>query len=194
MTEKTSTRGRPRGARNRPKEVSRIPLTRMRELVDGSTVTNQAEKSFLKRWDKISPTEQVRRRLDMEPREKVEQPNSNFILKIIGLGDGNTCPACGWTQDPETYRKILAEKHRAAGSNSAGEDEGKERQGWREAARAQSVAVPAEGPRRKEERIPGHADAPPDPPRRRLLDPDGQPISFAPPDPPFFPFGPDEIP
>lgn len=175
------TVGRPKGSRSF-REGSPLPSKRMRDLM-GNCYTDE---EWTRRFKKLPASEQFRLRGMQEPKVREDTPQGNFILKVIGLGDGNTCPSCGWTQDPETYRKILAEKHRGAGSNSA-RLEGGRGQNWREAARAEGISVPAEGP--KSERISGSEDdalaAPPEP----LRDPDGNLINLSVPSRPAFPWG-----
>jgi hypothetical protein len=175
--------GRPRGSKTF-REGPPPPSKRMRDLMGGC----YSEEEWVRRFKQLPPTEQFRLRGMQEPRVWEEQPTGDFILKIVGLGDGNTCPSCGWTQDPEAYRKIIIEKHRAANANSEDKD-GRRGRSWREDARAQGESVSAEAPSPKAERSPGVDDVPPEVERIPLRDPAGRKISFGPPDPPPLPFG-----
>jgi hypothetical protein len=171
------------GAKTRPKAPPPERL-RLRDAVARAYTPEQLEK-ILKR---LSPDQAARLLSSLEPRMREDAPASTFTLKIVGLGDGNTCPSCGWMQDPEAYRKIIIEKHRAANVISEDKD-GRRGRSWREDARAQGESVPSVGPKSPRERIDGGGDDAQDPPRQRLLDPAGNPISFAPPDTPRIPYG-----
>jgi hypothetical protein len=182
--EKKSRRGRPRGSKNLPKPGIKDTAEFRSKLLASLTQ---------KQIDALPPDLKARLASTLVPKQREEAPAAaSFTLKILGLGDGNTCPNCGWTQDSESYAKVLKEKFGRKSSGDSGGGNGKGRN-WRSEARADGWMVPAEPPAPKPEHSPT-AEPAPKPEKIPMRDPDGRPIKLVPDRPAFRPFGPDEIP
>jgi len=91
-------RGRPKGMKNKPKPPA-APLknSRMLSLMEGCYTAEE----WLKRFQKLSPSEQFRLKASVEPKAR-EEPPGTFCLIVNGLGSKlgkQYCPRCNWTSD-----------------------------------------------------------------------------------------------
>jgi hypothetical protein len=111
ITEKPNKRGRPPGAKNKEKLVERVPSSRFAELMDGSSPRTAGERIWKRRFERMPPQEQVRRRLDLEPKQRAEDaPSSTFTLIIEGLSKPTPfptpCKKCGYLDVPAPAEKL----------------------------------------------------------------------------------------
>jgi len=101
MGEKTGNpRGRPKGVKNKERVVERVPAARFAELMDGSSPRTAGERLWKRRFERMPPQEQVRRRLDLEPKARLPDESGGGVNFVISGAWPGACPHCGGKIDP----------------------------------------------------------------------------------------------